>query len=51
MHVITGGGGAMLYAGEEEGGFYHFILVTVDGDKVKGEVIDIKGKVRDAFQQ
>ncbi|SPQ00875.1 putative Metallophosphoesterase [Candidatus Sulfobium mesophilum] len=51
MHVITGGGGALLYTNEEKGGFYHFILVTVDGDTVKGEVIDINGKVKDAFRR
>ncbi len=50
MHIITGGGGAMLYSEEENGGFYHFVLVTVDGNRVKGEVIDIRGKVRDTFQ-
>ncbi len=49
-HVITGGGGAMLYSEEEKGGFYHFVLVTVNGSEVKGEVIDIRGKVKDTFQ-
>lgn len=48
-HIITGGGGAPLYAGEKDGGFNHFILVTVDGDKVNAEVVDINGKVRDRF--
>ncbi len=48
--IITGGGGAMLYTGEESGGFHHFIVVTVEGDKVEGRVIDIDGKVRDTFQ-
>lgn len=51
MHIITGGGGALLYTGEEKGGFYHFILVTVDDDKVQGEVIDIRGGVKDTFQR
>lgn len=50
MHVITGGGGAMLYATDNKGGFYHFILVTVNGNKVTGRAIDINGKVRDTFQ-
>jgi 3',5'-cyclic AMP phosphodiesterase CpdA len=50
MQIITGGGGAPLYAGDREGGFYHFVLVTVDGDRVKGKVIDIDGKVRDTFK-
>lgn len=49
-HIITGGGGAMLYEQEEKGGFHHFLLVTVDGNKVKGEVLDIRGIVKDAFQ-
>jgi predicted phosphodiesterase len=50
MHIITGGGGAGLYTSDDKGGFYHFILVTVDGKKVTGRVIDINGKVRDTFQ-
>ncbi len=48
-HIITGGGGAPMYLKAEEGGFYHFVLVTVDGDKVSGEAVDIQGKVRDKF--
>jgi 3',5'-cyclic AMP phosphodiesterase CpdA len=49
MHIITGGGGAQLYSDEKHGGFYHYIYVTVDGDKVVGEVVDINGMVRDRF--
>jgi 3',5'-cyclic AMP phosphodiesterase CpdA len=49
VHVITGGGGAPMYDREEDGGFFHFVRVTVDGDTVSGEVIDINGKVRDRF--
>ncbi|MDA8431577.1 MAG: hypothetical protein M0Z60_01285 [Nitrospiraceae bacterium] len=30
--IITGGGGATLYAGEGKGRFYHFLLITVSGD-------------------
>ena len=48
VHVITGGGGAPVYDREEDGGFFHFVRVTVDGDTVSGEVIDISGKVRDS---
>lgn len=48
-HIITGGGGAPMYDREEDGGFYHFVRVTVDGDRVSGEVVDIHGKVRDRF--
>jgi predicted phosphodiesterase len=48
-HIIAGGGGAPMYAAEKDGGFYHFVMVTVDGDKVSAEVVDINGKVRDKF--
>ncbi len=48
-HIISGGGGAPLYAKDEDGGFHHYVLVTVDGDKVSGEVVDVNGKVRDKF--
>jgi len=51
MHIITGGGGASLYAGVEKGGFYHFILVKVDETNVTGKVIDITGKVKDTFER
>lgn len=37
-HIITGGGGAPLYAVENDGGFYHFLLVTVNGPKVTVKV-------------
>lgn len=48
-HVITGGGGAPLYANDKDGGFHHYVLVTVDGDRVSGEVVDRNGKIRDKF--
>jgi len=48
-HIITGGGGAPMYLKDEEGGFFHFVLVTVDGDKVSGDVVAVNGKVRDRF--
>ncbi len=49
VHIITGGGGARIFDREEDGGFFHFIQVTVDGNAVKAEVVDINGKVRDRF--
>jgi 3',5'-cyclic AMP phosphodiesterase CpdA len=48
-HIITGGGGAPLVGSEEEGGFHHFVKVTVDGGRVIGEVVDVNGKIRDRF--
>jgi serine/threonine-protein phosphatase CPPED1 len=48
-HIITGGGGAPLYGKDGDGAFNHFIVVTVDNDKVSSEVIDMNDKVRDTF--
>lgn len=49
LHIIAGGGGAPLYADDKDGGFYHYLYMTVDGDKVSGEAVDVNGKVRDKF--
>jgi len=49
LYVITGGGGGPLYARDEEGGFHHYVRMTVDGDKMGGEVVDVNGKIRDRF--
>jgi len=48
-HITTGGGGAPIYAKDDDGGFSHFVQVTVDGEKVRAEVVDVQGKVRDKF--
>ena len=48
-YVTAGGGGAPLYADDLNGGFFHYIYLTVDGGKVSGEVVDVTGKVRDRF--
>ncbi len=42
IHIITGGGGAPLYADEENGGFYHFVLVDVYEDKIEGNLYRLK---------
>lgn len=49
VHVITGGGGAPLYARDKDGGFYHYIRATADGDSVSFEVVGIDGKIKDTF--
>jgi 3',5'-cyclic AMP phosphodiesterase CpdA len=49
FYIITGGGGAPIYDKEEYGGFNHYVLVTVDGDRVTADVVDVKGKIRDTF--
>ncbi|HHY93574.1 MAG TPA: hypothetical protein GX513_00990 [Firmicutes bacterium] len=39
LYVISGGGGAALYAGPEQGGFHHFTLVTVGEDGIRIEAV------------
>ena len=48
-YIVTGGGGGPLYTTDADGGFHHFVSVTVDSDAVKGEAVDISGRVRDRF--
>ncbi|PMP81489.1 MAG: hypothetical protein C0175_05375 [Caldisericum exile] len=37
-YIITGGAGAPLYQAPQDGGFYHFVLVTVYGKQVYTQV-------------
>jgi len=48
-HVITGGGGAPLYADDLSGGFHHFVFVTVEENTFHAEAVDVQGRVRDRF--
>ncbi len=60
-YVTTAGGGALLYDMDvnlsrvecamriASGAFFHAVDVVVDGDVLRGEVIDHTGKMRDAF--
>ncbi|MEA3431912.1 MAG: metallophosphoesterase [candidate division WOR-3 bacterium] len=42
IQIITGGAGAPLYAAEEDGGFYHFVLVDVEEEKTEGTLYKLK---------
>ena len=42
MQIITGGAGAPLYAEEENGGFYHFVLVDVKEEKIEVKLYKLK---------
>ena len=44
-----GGGGAQLYSSEKDGGFFHFIVANIDGDKAGFTVVDRNGLIRDFF--
>jgi hypothetical protein len=41
VYIITAGAGAPLYAAPEEGGFHHFVKVTVRRDQVRDEVVRV----------
>ena len=38
-HIISGGAGAALHVPEMLGGYYHYILCSVNGDRVTYDVI------------
>ncbi len=48
--IITGGGGAPLYAPPDSGGFFHFVLVTVRGSEVQTEVVRVEDPYAKAAQ-
>lgn len=57
-YVVTGGGGAPLYAMQEreptQAAFamaYHFVLVEVDGHRLRGQAISVEGEVLDEFER
>lgn len=41
VYINTAGAGAPLYLPAFSGGFYHYVKVTVDGPKIKDEVVKI----------
>jgi acid phosphatase type 7 len=48
-YVITGGGGAPVYASRRAGGFYHYIWVSVHDQELDAEVVDLEGEAQDRF--
>jgi 3',5'-cyclic AMP phosphodiesterase CpdA len=49
LYIISGGGGAPLHPFKERGGYFHYIWVSVQADRIEGEVVDLEGEVRDRF--
>ncbi len=41
-YIITGGGGAALYATPDNGGFHHFLSVTADRLRYKVDIVRVK---------
>ena len=46
-YVTTGGGGALLYARAEQGGFHHFTMVRADGDRIQVEAVPVKAEIEE----
>ncbi len=40
-YVVTGGGGAPLYLPPEFGGFYHYVIISVEKDRVSDRVVRV----------
>ncbi len=49
LYLISGGGGAPLTAFKENGGYFHYLWISVQNEKVEGEVVDLEGQVQDRF--
>lgn len=43
-YITTGGAGAPLYAAGDQGGFFHYIVVDVEGRRVKTELVKLSGE-------
>jgi len=41
LYIVTAGAGAPLYLSHSNGGFNHYIKITVDGDKIMDEVVKL----------
>jgi len=49
LYIITGGGGAPIYALKERGGYFHYVWITVHKGGMEGEVVDLEGEIKDRF--
>jgi 3',5'-cyclic AMP phosphodiesterase CpdA len=41
VYIVTAGAGALLYLPASDGGFYHYVKITVDGSKITDEVVKV----------
>lgn len=49
LYAITGGGGAPIYAFKDQGGYFHYVWISVQTGRMDGEVIDLEGQIQDRF--
>ena len=49
LYLISGGGGAPLYTTEKRGGYFHYVWISDEKEKIEGEVAALESKVQDRF--
>jgi len=49
LYIITGGGGAPIYALKDMGGYFHYVWVSIQKGRLEGEVVDLDGQIQDRF--
>ncbi len=49
LYLITGGGGAPIYALPDQGGYFHYVWISVERGRINVEVVDLEGQVQDRF--
>ena len=49
-YIVSGGGGARLYAKRTEGGFHHYMIVSIEDGGAGFKVVDLEGRTRDEFR-
>ena len=49
LYIITGGGGAPIYALKETGGYFHYVWISIQRGRMEGEVVDLEGQIQDRF--
>ncbi len=49
LYIITGGGGAPIYALKDRGGYFHYVWVSIEEGRLEGEVVDLDGQIQDRF--
>ena len=49
LYLISGGGGGPLAAFKESGGYFHYVWISVQNEKIEGEAVDLEGRVQDRF--
>jgi hypothetical protein len=49
LYIITGGGGAPIYAFKDRGGYFHYVWISIQKGRLEGEVVDLDGQIQDRF--